>query len=407
MRHLTPLVAVALLSCSGDDTDTDTDTDTDVQASACVTPASTTFVRPFEVDETLYPFESCAFETPSGTLHYLDLGPKDAEHTVLMVHGNPTWSFLYRGIIPELLADGHRVVVPDHLGSGMSDVPPSSAYDFRPRSHADHLEDLVLALDLDGITLVVQDWGGPIGLGMGTRQPDRVEHMLIMNTWAWSVDAENPGPSHAVVDWYNQAKQGAQLRADWFCSFPFPGQAELTASGVDPSRGPVFEAVRSAYLSPAIDPATGAYKTDEPCLPMQRFAESIIDDDAFQGEVEGRLSTLRGKPYALLFGQSDPLFGALRCDAGTESPCPGTSTCVCDPELLPERLPPDCASAPQEYHVCKEPDDTAIEPYADRFQAILGEASLVLRESVPDSDHFVQEDAPDRVVAAIRTLLSE
>ncbi len=364
------------------------------------------FQRPFEVDAQQYPFESCAHTTAVGLLHYIDAGPRDAAHTILMVHGNPTWSFLYRNIAKALIDDGHRVVIPDHIGMGMSDVPPASAFDYRPRSHADHLEDLVVALDLDNVTLVVQDWGGPIGLSMATKQPDRISRLLIMNTWAWSVNVDTPGDYHALVDWYNQAKQGGQVFPDFFCSLVLPGQSGLNASAADPTEGAVYDAVLAAYLAPHVDPVTGEYRTNEPCVPMQIFAESIIDDNAFQAEVEARLSTLRGRPYALLFGLSDALFGALRCDAGSATPCPGTSTCMCDPTLLPSRVDADCATASAEFHVCVEPDNSPRQPYPDRFIELLGAESLVLREGVPDSDHMIQEYAPDRVIEAIRSLLA-
>ncbi len=374
----------------------------------CITPASASFTRPFEVDAKLFPFDSCAYKTKAGTLHYIDAGPKDAKHTVLMVHGNPTWSFLYRNIAQALIADGHRVVIPDHIGMGMSDVPSTSEFDYRPRSHSKHLEDLVVALHLQNITLVVQDWGGPIGLNMATKQPDRIGRILIMNTWAWSVDPKNPGQYHRVLNWYNQVKQAKQMIPDFFCKLALPGQAEIMAKKADPTQGDVYNAVLSAYLSPAMDPKTREYKSQEPCAPMQIFAESIIDDNAFQGEVQSRLTTLKGKPYALLFGLKDNLFGALRCNWKSDTPCPGEAKCGCDPELLPLRLEkPDCAAAEaKEFHVCKTPDGKPMEPYADRFEELLGRDSLVLREAVTTSDHMVQEDAPDRVIHAIQKLIA-
>jgi haloalkane dehalogenase len=372
----------------------------------CETPGSADFVRPFSVDAEQYPFESCAFETDYGLLHYIDEGPRDAQHTVVMVHGNPTWSFLYRNIAKALVDDGHRVVVPDHLGMGMSDIPSTADFDYRPRSHSAHLEDLVDALDLQNVTVVSQDWGGPIGLGMATRQADRIRSLLIMNTWAWSIDPDEPGTDHQVVDWYDQASQTEQALPGWFCQFAFPGQSEIMAAEVDPTGGAVFEAVLDAYLSPHIDPDTGAYVTGEPCAPMQILAESILDDDAYQAEVEAGMTALAGKPYALLTGQSDILFGALRCDQDAESPCPGASTCACVEEVLPSRTAPDCATASADFHVCVQPDGSLIEPNADRFVALLGSGSLVHRVSIPEADHMVQEDAPDAVIEALRSLLA-
>jgi pimeloyl-ACP methyl ester carboxylesterase len=382
-----------------------TDGDETGQA-ACLNPDP--FARPFEVDPADYPFRSCSFSTAYGNIHYFDEGPQDAENTIVVVHGNPTWSFLYRNIAEAMLEDGHRVVALDHLGLGMSDIPATSEYDYRPRSHAQHLEDLVVALDLQNVTLVVQDWGGPIGLGMATRQPDRISSILIMNTWAWSVDADDPGPYHEIISWTQDAKTWAAASPTVFCDLLFPGQSELTAAEADPSRGPLYERVLDAYLSPAIDTSTGEFRTSEPCAAMQIFAESISDDDAYQGEVEARLDTLRGKPYSLLFGLSDQLFGALRCDTDSDSPCPGQSTCSCDDGLLPARVTGGCddpmASA---YHVCKQPDGSIIDPYADRFVELLGAESLVERDTVPDADHMIQEWAPERVVEALRTLIAQ
>lgn len=364
------------------------------------------FDRPFEVDPGEYPFRSCGFETSVGRIHYFDEGPGDANETILFVHGNPTWSFLYRNMAKAMLADGHRVVALDHIGMGMSDVPATTDFDYRPRSHADHLEQLVVALDLRNVTVVGQDWGGPIGLGMATRQPERIARMLIMNTWAWSIDADEPGAFHALASWNSQAKALRRANPTFFCDLALPGQSSLNALAADPTRGVLFEKVRSAYVSPAIDGVTGAFRHAEPCAPMQIFAESISDDDAYQGEVEARLGRLRGKPYFLLFGLSDILFGALRCDLAREPSCPGQSSCTCDAELLPSRVPAQCGEGARQFYVCKEPDGSVFDPYADRFVQLLGTESLVGRAVVRNADHMIQEYAPERVIQALRELLA-
>jgi len=394
------LAGIFLSACS------DSNNDKESGDTSCATPASTTFFRPFALDSEDYPFCSCAFQTAFGRIHYFDDGPRDAGETILMVHGNPTWSFLYRNIAKAMIEDGHRVIALDHLGMGMSDVPLTSEFDYRPRSHADNLEDLVVALDLQNVTLVVQDWGGPIGLGMATRQHERISGILIMNTWAWSIDAENPGDYHELMAWTKQAKSFSSISPTFFCDFLLPGQSELNALAADPSRGAFYERVLAAYLSPAIDPTTGDYRTSEPGAAMQIFAESIGDDDAFQGEVEGRMGNLRGKSYSLLFGLSDQLFGALRCNMALDPPCPNGTTCVCDDELLPSRVKGGCSDpAASEFHVCKSSDGSIIDPYADRFVEILGTENLVNREVVPDADHMIQEEAPERVIQALRKLL--
>jgi pimeloyl-ACP methyl ester carboxylesterase len=254
----------------------------------------------------------------------------------------------------------------------------------------------------------VQDWGGPIGLGMATRQPERISRILIMNTWAWSIDFDNPGDYHEVAAWYEQASRLPSFSPTAFCDFALTGQSELNATEADPTRGDLYERVLAAYLAPAIDPATGDYRTSEPCAPMQIFAESIGEDDAFQGEVEERMENLRGKPYALLFGLSDQLFGALRCNRSLEPSCPGDTTCVCNEELLPARVAGGCSDpAATEFHVCEAPDGSIIDPYADRFVDILGSDALVSREGVRGADHMVQEWAPERVIQALRGLIAQ
>lgn len=114
-------------------------------------------------------------------MHYVDEGPKDAEHTFLCLHGEPTWAYLYRKMIPHFLGSGARVVAPDHFGFGRSDKPEEDgvySFDF----HRDALLRLVERLDLKRITLVCQDWGGILGLTLPMAMPDRFERLLVMNT---------------------------------------------------------------------------------------------------------------------------------------------------------------------------------------------------------------------------------
>lgn len=122
------------------------------------------------------------FDRPDGLrLHYLDEGPETAARTFLCLHGQPTWSYLYRRMIPVFTASGHRVVAPDFLGFGRSDKPVDEAvytFDF----HRDTLLAFIDALDLRNITLVVQDWGGLIGLTLPMAAPERYAALLVMNT---------------------------------------------------------------------------------------------------------------------------------------------------------------------------------------------------------------------------------
>jgi cis-3-alkyl-4-acyloxetan-2-one decarboxylase len=129
-----------------------------------------------------WPYEPRWFETQEGRLHYVDEGPRDGRPVVL-VHGNPTWGFLYRHFIGPLVAAGHRAIVPDHLGFGRSDKPADAGV-YRIADHARRLDALLESLDLRGAVVVPQDWGGPIGLSWAVAHPGRVAGLFILNTFA-------------------------------------------------------------------------------------------------------------------------------------------------------------------------------------------------------------------------------
>ncbi len=132
----------------------------------------------------LYPYTGQQITVDGGQLHYLDQGAtEDVNQPVMLaVHGNPTWSFYWRKLI-ETFAGEYRVVVPDHIGCGLSDKPQD--WDYRLEQHINNLCALVEQLDLQNIVLVVHDWGGAIGSGMAVRMPERISHMVITNTAAF------------------------------------------------------------------------------------------------------------------------------------------------------------------------------------------------------------------------------
>ena len=117
---------------------------------------------------------------PPLRMHYVDAGPADGP-VVVLLHGQPTWSYLYRDVITALGAAGMRVIAPDHIGFGRSDKP-TEATDYTFARHIDWIHSLVVGLRLREITLVVQDWGGPIGLSVLAREPDRFAKVVATNT---------------------------------------------------------------------------------------------------------------------------------------------------------------------------------------------------------------------------------
>lgn len=129
-----------------------------------------------------WPYEPQWFDSPDGRMHYVDEGPHGGK-PVVMVHGNPTWGYLYRNFIGPVTAAGYRVIVPDHLGFGRSDKPGQPEL-YTIVRHAERLDALLESLELEEATVVCQDWGGPISLKWATSHPDRVRSLFILNTFA-------------------------------------------------------------------------------------------------------------------------------------------------------------------------------------------------------------------------------
>lgn len=154
------------------------------------------------VDLADFPFEPHYADVPDqdgGTLrvHYLDEGPPDAA-PVLLLHGEPSWSYLYRHMVPPLVAAGHRVIVPDQVGFGRSDKPTEQA-DYSYARHVQWMSSLVFdVLDLNDVTFFGQDWGGLIGLRLVTAKPDRFTRVAIGNT---GLPTGEGTPSDAFLQW--------------------------------------------------------------------------------------------------------------------------------------------------------------------------------------------------------------
>ncbi len=127
----------------------------------------------------LYPFRAHYLNLDGHRMHYVDEGSGSA---VIMVHGNPTWSFYYRSLI-SVLRDRHRVIAADHMGCGLSDKPQS--YPYTLETHIRNLERLIEHLGLSDVTLVVHDWGGAVGFGWATRHPSLVHRLVVFNTAAF------------------------------------------------------------------------------------------------------------------------------------------------------------------------------------------------------------------------------
>jgi haloalkane dehalogenase len=140
--------------------------------------------------EGTFPFEGRFATVGDATLHYVDEGPRDAA-PLLFLHGNPTWSYLWRRQIAELSAAGHRCLALDHMGFGRS-AKPKHLSSYTLARHVENAIAFVEALDLRDVTLVAHDWGGPIGLGALLERRERLRAVALMNTWAWELPSFLP-----------------------------------------------------------------------------------------------------------------------------------------------------------------------------------------------------------------------
>ena len=153
----------------------------------------------FDVNKGLYPFEHKFLSLGNGiNMHYVDEGNGE---NLLMLHGNPSWSFLYRKLILSL-RDTFRCIAPDYPGFGLTETPPG--YQFTPREHSENIENFVDKLGIKDLTLVVQDWGGPVGLGLAGRRPELVKRAIIGNTFAWPLE----GKRNEVFSWVMGTPRG-------------------------------------------------------------------------------------------------------------------------------------------------------------------------------------------------------
>jgi haloalkane dehalogenase len=229
--------------------------------------------------------------------HYLDVGPRDAP-VALLLHGEPTWSFLYRKMIGPLVDAGYRCVVPDHIGFGRSDKVVDERW-YTIDRHVDRLRGFIERLDLQGVTAVVQDWGGPIGLINVAEAPERFARLVILNTWL-----HHPGFVYtpAIAAWREAATSRywlGWLGGDLPCG-RIVAKA-LLRMPADPA------GIVRAYEAPYADgPAAKAGARRFPfCLP---FAEPAAGAAERQAAALSTLERVRKRPAHVIFADSDVNF---------------------------------------------------------------------------------------------------
>ena len=237
----------------------------------------------------LYPFSSNTLQLEKLRYHYLDEG--SGNEPLLMLHGNPTWSFYYRDLILGLKGS-YRCVVPDHMGMGKSDKPQN--YPYTLSQHIDNLEKLVGHLNLKNITLLVHDWGGAIGMGFAVRHPELIKRLVIFNTAAFLSRkiplslrlCRLPGFGSLAIRGFNAF---ARVAVQWACR----KQERMTKE------------VRAGYLEPydnfANRVATLRFVQDIPMSP-DSTSYPVVQ------HIEKNLKLFRGHPIKIIWGAHDFVF---------------------------------------------------------------------------------------------------
>ncbi len=274
------------------------------------------------LDQKLFPFTSQKLEINGNIIHYIDEGKGPV---LLLLHGNPTWSFLYRHIVLKL-ASHFRCIALDYPGFGLS--IPKADYHFTPREHSDIVEKLVERLGLTDLRIMVQDWGGPIGLGFAGRRPELIHSLIIGNTFAWPADRSKGMTLFSKIFGSRLARfliRRYNTLAKWL--IPAGTNRKLTAEEL------------AAYMGP--------FPTPDSRLPTWIFPKEIVNSKEYLTEVEAGLSKLKEKPALIIWGEAD---GAFR-----------------------------------------EPDRIRFTNFFPRHRVCL----------LPEAKHFIQENAPDEICAAI------
>jgi haloalkane dehalogenase len=240
--------------------------------------------RPAWVPDDLYPFPSRYADVAGARVHYVDEG---SGPPLVLLHGNPTWSFLYRDIVANL-RDRYRCIAVDYPGFGLSS--PAPGYGFTPAEHAGVLEAFVDQLDLSGVTMMVQDWGGPIGFAVATRRPDRFTAFVIGNTWAWP--KSDPGTQLFSRMLGGPIGRRLILNRNVFIERILPGGVR---------RRTLSDTVMNAYRGPF--PTPGSRR------PIAVMPQQILASRPFLAEIEGRLGRLRDRPALITWPTKDVAFG--------------------------------------------------------------------------------------------------
>ncbi len=237
------------------------------------------------LDRSAYPFTSRWWDTGAGRMHYIDEG---AGEPVVFIHGVPTWSFNFRHLVRHL-APTHRCIALDHLGFGLSDKPAQGPY--APEALAAHVEGLIEGLGLRDVTLVVHDWGGPLGLSYALRHRANVRRLVLFNTWMWSAEGDVRAQLMARLlasPLYRVLEERFGVTARLFIPMALGERAALSPE------------VHRHYIEPL--------RRREDRHGVWALVRAIRHADAWAGSLWAQRERLTDLPALVLWGLKDPAF---------------------------------------------------------------------------------------------------
>ncbi len=238
--------------------------------------------RPAWLNPALYPFSGNYLELGSGRMHYLDEGQGVP---VVMVHGTPSWSFLYRHLVRDL-SGSYRCIAPDQLGFGLSDKPETFAY--TPEAHAENLAHLIDTLELKDVVLIVHDFGGPIGLPYALEHPENVRAVVVMNTWLW--------PNESLI-------QAGRVLSNPFGRFLYT-RPNVSVNVLLKRLGFADQTVLTSEL---LKHYRGPFPTPQSCRALYALVATIAESNKWFETLWDKRAAIEDKPALLLWGMKDKL----------------------------------------------------------------------------------------------------
>jgi len=289
-----------------------------------------------------YPFNHHFLQTTHGRMHYIDEGKGQP---VLMVHGNPSWSFLYRNFVKGL-SDQNRIIAPDLIGFGLSQKP-NDVDSYSIQGHVDDVDKLITSLDLNNLTLVFQDWGGPIALAVAARHPQRIKALVVLNTFG----AFPPLPS------MDENNIDLPFELDMFRA-PLIGNLLVKQLGMFENMAMKMATVDHDHLNTVKIAYTDVFTDADDRAGVMAFPQLIPDRLAhpsaqlIKHQVEPFVNNFKG-PVKIFWGMQDPFF---------------------PPEMLTQ------------------------------WQHNLPQATTL---QIDDASHYLQEDAHDKIVPVLKQFLKD